>query len=211
VFKEYEARRPADCKQSDSRFYLQPILKPKSAIWFSKQPIGVNSIGTIANKMSKAAGLSKKSNHSARKTAIQTLLHANVSPTDVVQITGHKNVQSLNSYSHLSNDQQKNISSILSKNTSNNDQQTSKSNGCFSTAAIATNHEQGTMLASSQTTVAMQTNELDDATVFELMKEWSPDKTLNTSTMSRQFVTPSLSFLNGTVSGNVTININYNK
>lgn len=161
--------------------------------------------------MSKAAGLSKKSNHSARKTAIQTLLHANVSPTDVVQITGHKNVQSLNSYSHLSNDQQKNISSILSKKTSNNDQQKSKSNGCFSTATIATNHDQGTMLASSQTTVAMQTSELDDATVFELMKEWSPDKTLNTSTMSRQFVTPSLSFLNGTVSGNVTININYNK
>lgn len=120
-------------------------------------------------------------------------------------------MQSLNSYSHLSNDQQKNISSILSKKTSNNDQQTSKSHGCFSTAAIATNHEQGTMLASSQTTVAMQTNELDDATVFELMKEWSPDKTLNTSTMSRQFVSPSLSFLNGTVSGNVTININYNK
>lgn len=66
------------------------------------------------------------------------------------------------------------------------------------------------MYLSSHTSVAMQTDELDDATAFELIKEWSPDIALNTSPISRQCVTLSLSFLNGTVSGNVTVNLNYN-
>jgi len=54
-----------------------------------------------------------KTNHSARKTTAQTLLHANVPPTDVVQLTGHKNTQSLNSYSHMSTVQQREVSHLL--------------------------------------------------------------------------------------------------
>lgn len=68
------------------------------------------------------AGLnaSRKSNHSARKTGIQSLLHAGVPPTNVQQLTGHKNVQSLNSYSTLSSNQQQQMSHILSKSISSN-------------------------------------------------------------------------------------------
>jgi hypothetical protein len=40
--------------------------------------------------------------------------HANVAPTDVAQLSGHKNFQSLNSYSKVSINQQKNMSHILS-------------------------------------------------------------------------------------------------
>lgn len=57
----------------------------------------------------------KKTNHSARKTVITTLLHNNVAPTSVIQLTGHKNVQSLNSYSALSVDQQEEISRTISR------------------------------------------------------------------------------------------------
>jgi hypothetical protein len=66
--------------------------------------------------MTSKAGLSvaNRTNHSARKTAVETLLHAGVAPTDVMQLTGHKNVQSLNSYAHLSTDQQHSISNLLS-------------------------------------------------------------------------------------------------
>ena len=53
-------------------------------------------------------------NLSGRKTAIQALLHAKVPSTDVMQLTGHKNVQSLNSHSCLSLDQQKSMSKTLS-------------------------------------------------------------------------------------------------
>ena len=68
------------------------------------------------------AGLnsSRKSNHSARKTGIQCLLHASIPSTNVEQLSRHKNVQSLNSYSTLSLNQQQKMSQILSKSISNN-------------------------------------------------------------------------------------------
>jgi len=70
--------------------------------------------------MAENAGIdtAHKTNHSARKTTVTTLLHANIPPTDVMQLTGHKNVQSLNCYSHMSNDQQHCVSNILSSRTS---------------------------------------------------------------------------------------------
>lgn len=63
-----------------------------------------------------SAGLKydRKTNHSGRKTAIQNLLHAGIAPTDVQQLSGHRNVQSLNAYSTLSSDQQHKLSTILS-------------------------------------------------------------------------------------------------
>ncbi len=210
LYKEYARRRPTDCNLPDSRFYLQPIAKPKSDIWYSRQPMGKNTLKNIAKKMAIVGGLGKKSNHSARKTAIQTLLHANVNPTDVVQITGHKNVQSLNAYSHHSNEQQKAISNVLSTTTSSHvADEASTSNCCFPGAVNVS--------SSNTTDVAMHNDELDDATVSELMNDWDPitsdldlsinRNTSNMSAMSRH--TPSFSFLNGAVHGNVTININY--
>jgi len=116
VYKEYARHRPRDYSGPSDRFYLQPLKAPKNEIWFSKQPLGKNSLGNIASNMAAEAGFSgvKKTNHSARKTAIQTLLHQEVPPTSVMQLTGHKNVQSLNSYNSLSMDQQRNMSLTLS-------------------------------------------------------------------------------------------------
>ena len=55
----------------------------------------------------------KKTNYSARKTSIQILLHADVPLTDVTQLFGHKNIQSLNSYSEVSENQYHSMSNIL--------------------------------------------------------------------------------------------------
>ena len=60
-------------------------------------------------------GVNKRiTNHSARKTLVQTLQDHNVRPTQIVQVTGHKNLQSVNNYSTLGDRQQETISSILS-------------------------------------------------------------------------------------------------
>ena len=115
VYKEYACRRPSDCSGPDCRFYLKPHDTPTTNVWFTKQPIGKNGIGFIAKKMALDAQLPtvNRKNHSGRKMAIQTLLHAGIPPTDVIQFTGHKNVQSLSSYSHMSIDQQRNVSNLL--------------------------------------------------------------------------------------------------
>ena len=110
-------RRPTEACHATSRFYLQPIIRPKSEIWFMNSPLGKNSIGKIAKKMFETAGLDAngKTNHSGRKSAIQALLHAGIAPTEVQQLSGHKNVQSLNAYATLSLEQQRKLSNILTK------------------------------------------------------------------------------------------------
>ena len=88
----------------ESRFYLG--INPKAAAsdcWYLPRPMVKNKLGTIAKKMSVKAGFSARHvNHSGRKTCVSKLLNANVPPTDVMQLTGHKNVAPLNAYSSLS-------------------------------------------------------------------------------------------------------------
>ena len=54
-------------------------------------------------------------NHSARKHMIQKLNDSEIPPTYIMQLSGHKNVQSITNYSSLNLNQQKNVSGILSR------------------------------------------------------------------------------------------------
>ena len=56
----------------------------------------------------------KVSNHSVRKTRISRLLENDVPPTFVTQLSGHKNIESLNSYHSASKEHQKRMSKIFS-------------------------------------------------------------------------------------------------
>ena len=57
-----------------------------------------------------------KTYHSGRKTLVQKLHDNNVPPNQIVQITDHKNLQSIYNYSSLKERQMENISKILSSN-----------------------------------------------------------------------------------------------
>ena len=62
-----------------------------------------------------AISLAKKNNnHSTRKTQVQTLCATGVSDSAVMQLSGHKSVQSLNHYKRPSLEQEKHISHLLS-------------------------------------------------------------------------------------------------
>ena len=53
--------------------------------------------------MTQKAGLGPNfKNHSGRKTIIQTLINNDVQPTDIMQLSGHKNNQSITSFSTVS-------------------------------------------------------------------------------------------------------------
>lgn len=118
IYKEFERRRPPWTNVPDARFYLQ-VNRSKTqkspGIWFKDQPMGKNTIGDIAKTMSNAANLvGKKTNHGGRRTALTKLVHSKIAPEYITQLSGHKNVASLNHYSTLSIDQQKEMSNILS-------------------------------------------------------------------------------------------------
>ena len=52
-------------------------------------------------------------NHSTRKHLVQKLVDNDIPPNEIIQITGHKNVNSLNNYSSLSDKKQQQISAVL--------------------------------------------------------------------------------------------------
>jgi hypothetical protein len=66
-------------------------------------------------EMAKKSGLQnpKLRNHSARKTMIQTLSDSDVPPTHIAQLSRHKNLKSIENYSHISTKQQMNMSNML--------------------------------------------------------------------------------------------------
>ena len=57
----------------------------------------------------------KKTNHSARKTMVQTLCSANFPDSTIMQLSGHKSVSSLNHYKAPKLEQQRSLSNLLSK------------------------------------------------------------------------------------------------
>ena len=117
AYKAYQRHRPIKMNYPESPFYLaiHHQRKPDSETWFKGQPLGENSLRYIMKNMaSKAEIPGRKTNHSARKTTCTKLLHAGVAPTTIQQLTGLKNVQSVNNYAIASNEMQHQMSDILS-------------------------------------------------------------------------------------------------
>jgi integrase len=126
IYKIYANKRPAGYSLPHNPFYIATTTKPlpsEEETWFKKNAVGINKLGNMMSTMVKNANIptSKKlSNHSARKYLIQKLSDSNVPPTHIAQISGHRNVSSINKYSHINNDQHRNISQILHQNTCEN-------------------------------------------------------------------------------------------
>ena len=82
---------------------------------------GVNSLRSMLKNMIKDSGLKtdkKLVNHSTRKHLVQKLVDNDVPPNEIIQITGYKNVNSMNNYSTLSGKKQQQISAVLSNTAS---------------------------------------------------------------------------------------------
>ena len=118
VYKFYASKRPESMKTDDSPFYLAlNNIQPSSLSvkpWYKVQPIGVNKLSSLLKDMVNEArlGLENKrlTNHSARKHLVQKLNDNEIPPIQIMQITGHRNVNSVNNYSSLSDKQkEKNI------------------------------------------------------------------------------------------------------
>jgi len=76
--------------------------------------MGKDSLGKIASNLSEKAGFAgKHTNHSGRKTFISKLLDQGVPPTEVAQLSDHKNLHSLNHYHSLSLARQEQLSNII--------------------------------------------------------------------------------------------------
>ena len=131
VYKIYASKRPESMKTDDSPFYLAVNnLQPYSLSirpWFKAQLIGVSKLNSLLKGMVNEARLGQENNrltnHSARKHLVQKLNDNEIPRTQSMQINEHRNINSVNNYSSLSDKQKEKISSILSFRGQNDNQQ----------------------------------------------------------------------------------------
>ena len=116
IYKLYCSYRPASMLTPDSPYYLAINHNgvDGSNKWYKCQPLGVNVLSKMFSSMAKESGLTGKiTNHSLCKTMCTMLLHKGVAPTMIMQLSGHKNVTSVNNYAMVSHQQQKFMCGLL--------------------------------------------------------------------------------------------------
>ena len=88
--------------------------KPGFLIWYFNSPLSKNAIGKFLVNAAKATGLpGNLSNHSLRKTWISHLMDANLPENYVAQLSGHKNLVSLDTYKSASQRHQRRMWMVL--------------------------------------------------------------------------------------------------
>ena len=115
IYTIYTEKRPTNYSEPEQPFYIAATTvhhpSPRE-LWFKRNPVGVNKLGSMMKRMVQQAGLNpdkKLSNHSARKYLIQKLNDNNVPANQIMQISGHKNIASINNYSHINENQHRQI------------------------------------------------------------------------------------------------------
>ena len=107
LHKSFASHRPETAKTPESPFFLA-----------ANNRRSLNSIGKFLVDAAKAAGLPGNiSNHSVRKTCISRLMDAEIPVNYVAQLSGHKNLKSVDAYKAASTVHQRKMSNVLSRTT----------------------------------------------------------------------------------------------
>ena len=120
TYKLYSAKRPDDFCEPNHPFYIAPRTSSQTlsaSKWFMKAMVGEKKIGGLLKAMAVDGGLDankRLTNHSCRKHLVQKLRDAGIAPTDIMQISGHKSIHSVLTYSAMSEGKHKECSRILS-------------------------------------------------------------------------------------------------
>lgn len=145
LYEEYVANRPAEMCQKDSPFWLAINYRATNGKVLKSQKMGEKKIDTLIKSM--VTGLPEAkghrlTNHSNRKTTIENLLKNKVERSDIAQLTGHRNLKSIDSYASAPLETQKEMSSITSKHCSSVEsmsESTGSSSSTMQVAATSTN------------------------------------------------------------------------
>ena len=108
LYQTYIKRCPQD--RNTEAFYLTPLKKPKSDIWFSNAPVGHNTLAQTVKRLCKAAGISGfKTNHSLRVTSATRLFNCAL----IMGRTGHQSSEGLKPYKRICEEQKQQVSVVL--------------------------------------------------------------------------------------------------
>lgn len=116
--KKFTHKKPGKCCQPNQPFYWTPIPSAKhltgDPTWYYTIPLGKNKIGSFLPDACEKAGLERRSNHGARRTAIKRMRKSGVPDIKICKITGHKSVHTLSVYDdELSDDEHFEIQKVI--------------------------------------------------------------------------------------------------
>ena len=112
LFKLYLSLLPKD--KPKNTFYFQPSKIPRPDCWYSNKPIGHNTLEATASRLCRQAHVPGfRTNHSLRATATTRLFQASVDEQLIMETTGHRSVEGVQSYKWTSDDQRAALSDIL--------------------------------------------------------------------------------------------------
>ena len=102
-------------KTGHDAFYLQPSHSMTTSCWYSRKPLGHNTLSKTVTRICKAAGIEGyKTNHSLRATSTSRLYHSGVDEQMVMEMTGHRSIDVVRSYKRTSEGQREALSDVLS-------------------------------------------------------------------------------------------------
>ena len=111
LYTKYLFHRPTT--KCNSSFYLGPLDKPTTDVWYRCQALGINQISKTVKRMCQSAGIGgHRTNHSLRATAASRLYAKNFDEQLICETTGHRS-SSVRQYKRTSDDQRKAISAGL--------------------------------------------------------------------------------------------------
>ena len=108
IYLAYKEHQPTSMMTDESPFYLAVKNPKRGQMWFNCSPLGVNSLRSMLKNMIRDLGLETDKNCS-RKHLLQKLVDNDIPPNEIIQITGHKNFNSINNYSSLSDKKQQQV------------------------------------------------------------------------------------------------------
>ena len=106
---------PKNLKRNEV-FYLTPVknCKSESELWYTKVPIGKNTLRNVVSNLCKEAGIDGyKTNHSLRATACSLALSRGVPDKLIMERTGYKSLTSLHTYQRVSGKDKESVSDVL--------------------------------------------------------------------------------------------------
>jgi len=114
LLKKLVSKRPENMKMSGP-LYLTPLrsFQADREVWYATTPVGVNTINNYMQHGLDGTG-KRLTNHSVRKTTVRKLQKQGIPNSDIAAITGHRNVQSLQQYAEMEQENHAQISKALS-------------------------------------------------------------------------------------------------
>ena len=112
LFKMYLAKCPNDAPSN--AFYLRPASTVTAQQWYTRCPLGHNSLSKTVSRLCKLASIQGiKTNHSLRATATSRLYQSGIDEQLVMERTGQRSLEGVRTYKRTSNTQREALSDIL--------------------------------------------------------------------------------------------------